>query len=76
MAVIKDYMDGPCRIVVHDDFICAPEEVQGIVDRVSRIALSEELRRSVLARKKEDSTNGRTGQEGGFSERVQGDDLP
>ena len=53
MAVIKDYMNGPCRIIVHDDYICAPEEVQGIIDRVSTIVLSEELRRNTLKRKTE-----------------------
>lgn len=48
MAVIRDYMNGPCRIIVHDDSICTPEEVQEIVDRVSRIVLSEELRRNAI----------------------------
>lgn len=51
MAVIRDYMNGPCRIIVHDDSICAPEEVQGIVDRVSAIVLSEELRRNTSKEK-------------------------
>ena len=57
MAVIRDYMNGPCRIVVHDDFICAPEDVQEIVDRVSRIVLGEELRRNALAKKRADGDN-------------------
>ncbi len=51
MAVIRDYMNGPCRITVYDDSICAPEEVPGIVDRVSAIVLSEELRRSISKKK-------------------------
>ena len=61
MAVIRDYMDGLCRIVVHDDYICAPEEVQGIVDRVSRIVLSEELRRNALKRKNESENDAGSG---------------
>lgn len=51
MAVVRDYMNGPCRIIIHDDCICAPEEVQGIVDRVSRIVLSEELRRNMMKKR-------------------------
>ena len=48
MAIIRDYMNGPCRIIVHDDSICAPDEVQEIIDRVSKIVLSEELRRNAM----------------------------
>lgn len=45
MAVIQDYMDGPCRIIVHDDYIQPPEEVEKIIERVSRIVLQEDFRR-------------------------------
>lgn len=45
MAIIKDYMNGPCHIIVYDDCIKPPDEVARIIDRVSRIVISEELRR-------------------------------
>lgn len=48
MAVIRDYMSGPCRIIVHDDYIRPPEEIPDIIKRVSQIVLNEELRRNVL----------------------------
>lgn len=44
MAIIQDYMDGPCHIIVYDDCIKPPEEVARIIDRVSQIVISEELR--------------------------------
>ncbi len=45
MAVIKDYMNEGCHIIVHDDCIRPPEEVKEIIKRVSRIVIEEELRR-------------------------------
>ena len=45
MAVIQDYMNGLCHITVHDDKIRPPEEVKKIIDRVSMIIYSEELRK-------------------------------
>lgn len=45
MAVIRDYMNGPCHIIVHDDSIRPPEEVKQIIDRVSQIVYQEELRK-------------------------------
>lgn len=53
MAVIKEYMNGSCRIRVHDDCIKGPEEVKKIIDNVSRIVLREELRREMERRKRE-----------------------
>jgi len=47
MAVIKDYMDGECRIIVHDDYIQPPEKVREIVKNVSRIVINEEFRKSM-----------------------------
>ena len=47
MAVIKDYMDGPCRIIVHDDSIRPPEEVKKIVERVSQMIINEEIRKAM-----------------------------
>lgn len=45
MAIIADYMNGPCHIIVHDDCIRPPEEVKQIIERVSQIVISEDLRR-------------------------------
>lgn len=45
MAVIKDYYQGQCHIIVHDDYIRPPEEVQKIIDRVSEIVYAAELKR-------------------------------
>lgn len=45
MAIIRDYMHGPCRIIVHDDCIRPPEEVKKIIDRCWDLVLNEELRR-------------------------------
>ena len=41
MAVIRDYMNGACRIIVRDDCIRPPEEVKKIIDRVSNIVINE-----------------------------------
>lgn len=43
--VIKEYMDGNCKITVSDDCIQPPEEVQRIIERVSMIVVAEERRR-------------------------------
>lgn len=57
MAIIQEYMNGPCKITVHDDCIVkTPEEVQEIVDRVSRIVLQEEFRRHLEAKRKAEDT--------------------
>lgn len=45
MAVVKEYTNGACRIIVHDDCIRPPDEVKEIIDRVSEIVLSEEMSR-------------------------------
>lgn len=48
MAVIQDYYNGNCHIMVHDDYIIHdPAEVQKIIDRVSQIVINEEFRRYV-----------------------------
>lgn len=52
MAVIRDYMNGPCRIIVHDDSIRPPEEVEKIIDRVSEIVINEEMRKHMERLKK------------------------
>ncbi len=53
MAVIKEYMNGNCKIVIHDDSIKGPEEVQAIIDRVSLLVLREEFRRTVERKQSE-----------------------
>ncbi len=45
MAVIQDYMNGACHITVYDDRIRPPEEVKKIIDNVSMLVYSEELRK-------------------------------
>lgn len=38
MAIIAEYMDGDCRIVIHDDFIAkTSEEVEEIKRRMAEI---------------------------------------
>lgn len=53
MAVIKEYMNGPCKITVYDDCIQPPEEVEKIIERVSRIVLQEDFRRQHEMRQKQ-----------------------
>lgn len=53
MAVIEERMQGKCKIIVSDDSIVALEEVQGIIDRTSKIVLQEELRLSMAKNKDE-----------------------
>lgn len=50
MAVIKDYMQGSCHIIVHDDYIQSPEEVKKIISRVSNLVINEEFRRVMAAK--------------------------
>lgn len=45
MAIIADYINGSCHIIVHDDYIQPPDEVARIIDRVSQIIINEEMRR-------------------------------
>ena len=45
MAVVQDYMNGACHITIHDDRIRPPEEVKKIIDNVSMLVYSEELRK-------------------------------
>jgi len=52
MAVIKDYMNGACHIIVHDDCIRPPDEVKRIIDRVSAIVINEEMRRHMEQKEK------------------------
>jgi len=53
MAVIEERMQGNCKIKVSNDSFVAPEEVQGIIDRTSKIVLQEELRLSMAKKKDE-----------------------
>ncbi len=55
MAVIRDYMNGPCRIIVRDDSIRPPEEVKKIIDRVSEIVINEDFRRYMEQKQKAQS---------------------
>lgn len=50
MAVIKEYKQGECKIIVHDDYICAPEEVEKIINNVSRIIWNDLRCREVKKR--------------------------
>ncbi len=46
MAVIADYTsETGCRIIVHDDCIQPPEEVEKIIQRVSDLVIQEEIRK-------------------------------
>lgn len=50
MALIKEITHGQCKIYVHDDYIVkTQEEIQQIVDNVSRIVINEERRKAVAA---------------------------
>lgn len=51
MAVVKEYVNGSCKIFIHDDSIREPEEVKKIIDRVSMIVINEEIRRSTENKK-------------------------
>lgn len=51
MAVIRDYKNGNCRIIVHDDNIQPPDEVERIIERVSRIIIQEEIRKNLENKK-------------------------
>ncbi len=53
MAVIKEYKQGECTIRIHDDAIRPPEEIQGIIDRASRIVLEDLRRRETQKLRKE-----------------------
>ena len=55
MAVIRDYMNGPCRIIVRDDSIRPPEEVKKIIDRVSEIVINGDFRRYMEQKQKAQS---------------------
>ncbi len=50
MAVIRDYYNGDCHIIVHDDFIRPPDEVKQIIDRVSELVINAEMARQRKAR--------------------------
>lgn len=57
MAIIQDYYNGPCHIIVHDDSIQPPDEVERIIERVSKLVLDEEFRRHLKANQNmEDNT--------------------
>lgn len=58
MAVIRDYMNGPCHIIVRDDSIRPPEEVKKIIDRVSEIVINEEFRRYMEQKQKGQNQEG------------------
>ncbi len=53
MAVIKDYMQGACHIIVHDDYIRPPEEVERIIDRVSELVIAADMRRHMQNKQNE-----------------------
>lgn len=45
MAVVKDYMDGNCRIVIHDDCcITDPDEVKKILDSIAEIYVRSRMK--------------------------------
>lgn len=53
MAIIQENTSGSCRIIVHDDYIVQnQEEIQKIVDNVSRIVINEEKRRAATSKEK------------------------
>ncbi len=60
MAVIRDYHQGACHIIVHDDCIRPPEEVKKIIARVSEIVINEEFRK-YMARKNQGQDPGGDG---------------
>lgn len=54
MAVIKEYMQGACKIIIHDDFIRPDkEEVQRIVNNVSKIIVNDLRSREIHKRQEE-----------------------
>ncbi len=61
MAVIRDYMNGPCHIKVNDALMCHRlEEKEAILNRASVIAVDEAIRQE-----KERAGEGKTGMEKG-----------
>ncbi len=52
MAVIADYWNGSCHIIVHDDCIRPPEEVKKIIYRVSQLVYQEDFRRYLQEKEK------------------------
>lgn len=57
MAVVKDYMNGSCHILVHDDYIKPPDEVKEIINRVSEIVIGQEMRRHMRELEQEKVAN-------------------
>ncbi len=51
MAIIRDFYQGPCHIIVHDDSIRPPEEVKKIIDRVSELVINAEIKRNLDKRR-------------------------
>ena len=46
MAIIQDYYNGACHIIVHDDYIIHdPVEIQKSIDKISKIVYQEAFRR-------------------------------
>jgi len=60
MAVVREYMNGNCRITVHDDSYInkSPEEVQAVIDRVSKLVIDEDFRRYAAALNEGKGTKG------------------
>ena len=53
MAIIADYMDGNCHIVIHDDCLVKdPEEIEKIKRRMAEIYYSRRLKDLEERRKK------------------------
>lgn len=52
MAVIADYYNGPCHIIVHDDCIESPENVKKIIDFVSQKAREAAFREYMKEKEK------------------------
>lgn len=55
MAVIRDFMQGECHIIVHDDYIRPPEEVEKIIDRVSELVIAADMKRHMESLRNKDT---------------------
>lgn len=43
MAVIKDYYNGLCRIIVYNEEVRTAQETEEIIERISKFVLQETL---------------------------------
>lgn len=66
MEIIKNYRQDECRIIVYDDAIRDPEEVEEIVDNGSRMELQALWGREVKKRREKEMAGAEPVCEGGI----------